>query len=118
MTRVYLSCEANGPGGELISMAMVTDRGAEWYQVVYAPDMVHGHEWVWVNVVPFLGQLAIERKAFLFSLEAFLREFDQCTIIADWPADFAHLSNCMADIGAMCGFRMPIECDMKLLHSG
>lgn len=118
MTRVFLDTKYNGQGGQLISMALVTEHGEEWYQVAWAPDLIHCDTWVWTHVVPFLGQTAIPRKEFLFSLEAFLKPLNGCEIIADWPADFAHLSECMAAIGWSGGRHMPIECNMRLMYSG
>lgn len=118
MTRAYIDTEFNGLGGELISMAIITDRGEEWYQVRHVPKRHSCDSWVWENVVPVLGQEAIGDKSFLASLEAFLRPLDRCRFIADWPADFEHLSACMTRIGAMSGYRMPIECTMRLLRSG
>ena len=118
MTRAYIDTEYNGLGGELISMAIVTDVGEEWYQVRQVPKRAGCDSWVWENVVPVLGQEAVGDKSFLASLEAFLKPLDRCRFIADWPADFEHLSACMTRIGAMSGYRMPIECTMRLLRSG
>lgn len=44
--RIYVDCEFNGFGGELMSMALVAEDGREWYNVLPLPrdiePWVHG----------------------------------------------------------------------------
>lgn len=112
--RLYLDTEFNGFGGELISLALVSEDGREWYEVLPVPRIPH--PWVQEHVIPKIGKLPIEGWEFRESLCAFLRQFDGAEIIADWPADFEHLCNHMTGIGAELGCRLAIECRMTLLR--
>jgi hypothetical protein len=38
MTRIAVDCEFNSFGGQLISMALVTEHGDEWYMQLELPD--------------------------------------------------------------------------------
>ena len=85
---LFLDCEYNEFKGELISMALVTEDGREWYEVV--PCKNPG-KWVAEHVIPILGKPALPSTAMLTSsLFMFLRQFDAVHIIADWPEDIAH----------------------------
>jgi hypothetical protein len=112
-SRLYMDCEFNALGGQLISMALVSTRGEEWYQSLGVPEDCD--PWVRENVIPVLGIAPVSEKAFLTSLEAFLGPLGGCEIFADWPADFEHLCACMSKIGARNGYRVPIECDLRLI---
>jgi hypothetical protein len=114
--RLYLDTEFNGFGGELISMALVSDAGHEWYQVrkmTGAPC-----EWVSENVIPKLDKLPLESHEFRASFQAFISRFDGCEIIADWPADFEHFCDLLTGIGAEAGYSIPMECTMRLIRGG
>lgn len=91
--RLYLDCEFNGFGGELISMALVSDSGREWYAVLPEPRV--WNEWVHANVLPVLSSLkptiyANSREEFRVSLQAFLSHFSNPIIVADWYTDLVH----------------------------
>jgi hypothetical protein len=86
--RLYLDTEFNGLGGELLSMAIVSDDGQEFYEVLPAEQFYDG--WVEVNVVPKFDKLPIDRTMFRHMLHNWLRQFDNPEIIADWHADFIH----------------------------
>lgn len=118
--RLFLDTEFNGFGCELISLAIVSEDGREWYGVLPLPFEIH--PWVQEHVVPFLD---IEDKFFLYdqfsfqqSLAKFLVHFPDAEIIADWPADFEHLCYMMSYSGQMTGWRIPINCTMRLINSG
>lgn len=51
--KIYLDTEFNGLGGELISLALVSEDGREWYESLPLPPLLD--EWVGANVVPLLG---------------------------------------------------------------
>lgn len=116
--KVFLDTEFNGFGRELISMALVTEMGNEFYEVCPLPE--YGWDkWVFENVYPVLNQSPVTAQQFTHRLEAFLRTYcNGATIIADWPADFQYLCEQMAIIGKNCLFNMPIECRMELIVSG
>lgn len=87
---IYIDCEFNGFGGELISMALVDEEGREFYGVLgiegeYDP-------WVKQNVVPILNQDAESYKSFQNRLEQWLAFYGLGTmvIIADWPDDIRY----------------------------
>jgi hypothetical protein len=85
---LYLDCEFNEFKGELISMALVSEDGREWYEVI--PCLKPG-PWVAQNVMPILGQFPLADKAMLTSsLYKFLRQFDAIHVVADWPEDIKH----------------------------
>lgn len=88
MTRLFIDTEFNGFGGELMSLALVSDDGREWYEVLPEPRTFN--EWVYENVFPILNKEPIASKEFRDSLTAFLRQFDQPTIYADWYTDLMH----------------------------
>jgi hypothetical protein len=85
--RLYIDTEFNGFGGQLMSMALVSDDGREWYQVLPLPANIEG--WVAVNVVPILGKAPMKHDEFRLSLRVFLSQFDNPTICADWYTDIA-----------------------------
>lgn len=114
--KLFLDTEFNGLGGDLISMALVSDRGAEWYCVVSEPRVWDA--WAYENVFPHLGEEPVGVKAFEHSLEAFLLEADGAEIYADWPADFGHLSDALTAISARRGYRLLLTCSMHLIESG
>ena len=86
--KIYLDTEFNGFAGELLSMALVAEDGSEWYEVL-APEKPLD-AWVFDNVAPKFGKNPIAKDDFRKSLHAFLKHFDNPTIIADWHADFVH----------------------------
>jgi len=85
--RLYLDCEFNGWGGQLISMALCSAGGRYFYEVLACPDPV---EWVAENVMPVLAREAISQEEFTQKLQAFLCRFSTCDIFADWPDDIAY----------------------------
>lgn len=98
MGRLYLDCEFNGHGGDLISLAIADPNGKNWYGVLPLPSVVH--PWVAAHVVPYLfsvpsqqfgGEQAIEPALFRMSLHEYLLSRSGSIIYADWPGDFAHL---------------------------
>ncbi len=113
--RVYLDCEFNGFGGELITMAFVADDGCEWYRACQEPRV--WNQWVYENVFPVLGDVEfIGRNAFSTDLHEFLKSCDGCEFIADHPADLKHLADWMDEISSRNNFVIPIECTMTLLR--
>ena len=92
--RIFVDCEFNGFGGELISMALVPedDDVQPWYEVRQLPEgnSFAWDKWVWDNVVPYLCKRAIGRDEFRASAIAWLQQFDNPTIIADWYTDLIH----------------------------
>lgn len=86
---LFLDCEFNGFGGELISMALVDEHGQYFYEVLNCADPV---AWVQQHVLPITNQAAISLEKFQDHLHDFLLQYDQIHIIADWPEDLALFS--------------------------
>lgn len=111
--RLFLDTEFNGAGGELISMALVSEEGHSWYEVLPEPRVWNA--WVFEHVFPCLLKTPVDRVYFVDSLGLFLRHFQDIEIIADWPADFEHLSSALAEYGARHDFSMPFEYRMRFV---
>ncbi len=88
-TKLFIDCEWNSYKGGLISLALVSDTGAEFYRVVDYSDMVID-PWVAQHVIPALHFPTTSRYAFQTDLGAFLCQFPAIHVIADWPEDIAH----------------------------
>lgn len=81
---IYIDCEWNGFGGELISMALVSKSGEEWYEELGCNNP---EPWVAKNVMPHLFKKAILKHEMQFSLRQYLKQFASVNIVADWPED-------------------------------
>lgn len=92
--KIFVDCEFNGFGGELISMAFVTEHGEQWYAVREYPKV--WDRWVSENVRPILHAEPIGKEAFRESAIAWLKQFDNPTIIADWYTDLVHFFSLFA----------------------
>lgn len=82
--RLFIDCEFNGFGGELISMALVAEDGQEFYEVLECKNPV---PWVEENVMPILGKEPVSIEQLQYRLANFLLKFDEIHVIADWPED-------------------------------
>lgn len=117
MKKIFLDTEFNGFGGELISLAMVASDGHEFYAVRAIPDQIH--PWVAEHVIPFLAIPGYDPEpspSFIHDFSMFIWRYPDCEIIADWPADFSHFCDLLSFKGRDDGFRIPIECTMRLLR--
>ena len=87
---IYIDTEFNEYKGELISLALVSENGKEWYGVRFcdAPGW-----WVKEHVMPFLHKEPERDSKLRESLSEFLEQFDSVHIISDWPGDIAHFCN-------------------------
>ena len=84
--KVFIDGEWNSYGGELISLALVSEDGRTFYEVLGCdnPD-----QWVAENVMPKLEKEPIPFVIFQLELAKYLMqfEFDSVHVIADWPED-------------------------------
>lgn len=112
MTRLFIDTEFNGFGGELISLAIVSEDGEQWYGVRSIPEDVE--PWVAENVIPVLHAEPIGREFFHASLRVFLEKFDRPTVYADWYTDLAHFFAAMAGKDHADSFSFP--CTAVLLE--
>ena len=96
--KIFIDCEYNGMGGQLISMALVPmdEKLVPFYKelVIYEPI----ESWVSENVIPHLSQFAFDhtysppcdRSQFQAHLMLYLNQFDKIHLIADWPDDIKY----------------------------
>jgi hypothetical protein len=87
MTPVYLDTEFNGFNGALISIALVSSTGDEFYEVLECLDPV---PWVAEHVIPFLEKDPISLDELQTKLQQFLFSVGEMTIVADWPDDISY----------------------------
>ena len=95
--RYYLDTEYNGMGGQLLSIALVPERGdEEFYAVLELTEPVH--DWVERHVMPYLRSVPpaldatpVSRAYAAHELERYLRADPDPEVVADWPEDLAHL---------------------------
>lgn len=112
---LYLDTEFNGHGGELISLALVSDRELDhFYGVLPLPDYVHS--WVKEHVIPKLNREPEPHDEFRMRLHHYLERHAGEEIIADWPDDFALLMRVMSGPDYERSWMVP--CDMRLVVSG
>jgi hypothetical protein len=97
--KMWLDCEFNGWNGELISMALVTADGHEFYEVLRCQEPV---EWVAKNVMPILGKAPVPKHIFTDNLQVFLCAYAELTIIADWPDDIAYFCKALITAPGEC----------------
>lgn len=85
---IFIDGEWNSYGGELISLALVSEDYRTFYEVLgcHNPD-----PWVAENVMPKLAKPWIVLQSLQEQLENFLSQFDSVHIIADWPEDIMWL---------------------------
>jgi hypothetical protein len=89
---LFLDCEFNEFKGALISLALVSENGREFYEVLDCPNP---GPWVKQNVIPILGKTPIRYGEFQHKLQAYLLQFDSINVIADWPEDIKHFCDCL-----------------------
>jgi len=87
MTKIYIDTEFNGFQGELISMALVSVNGYEFYEVLECKDPT---PWVAEHVIPYLEKEPVTMDVFQSKLMLFLDYHKQITIVADWPDDIKY----------------------------
>ena len=112
---LYLDTEFNGHGGELMSLALVSDKhGNHFYGVLPLPERLH--PWVSEYVVPLLDLAPEPVAEFRMRLHHFLEKHSGEEIVADWPDDFALLMRVMSGPDYEQSWMVP--CDMRLIASG
>lgn len=102
---LYLDCEWNGPGGQLLSMALVSAAGDEFYEVLTLIEPLH--PWVEANVLPVLGKEGVDERDFRTSLARFLMSLEgPLDIVADYPEDLRHFLRALMVSDAEMTFRV------------
>lgn len=85
--RIWLDCEFNEFGGQLISMALVAEDGCNWY---YSLPCTNPGPWVAEHVMPVLKSQPVDRRNFTLLLERWLSQFGSIHVVADWPEDISY----------------------------
>jgi hypothetical protein len=85
--KIFIDTEFNEFQGELISMALVTLSGYEFYEVL---ECKNPGPWVTEHVMPILGKKPVTKEVFVEKLQYFLSHYDSISIIADWPDDIRY----------------------------
>lgn len=114
--KLYVDCEFNGFGGELISMALVGEDGREWYALLPEPRIWDA--WCYDHVFPMVGKLkptiyCNSREEFRVALRAFLDQYVNPTIVADWYVDLVHFFSAFG--GRDHSESMPVNCRAELV---
>ncbi len=98
--RYYLDTEFNSFGGELISLGLVREDGAQLYIVYELPEKID--LWVATNVIPFLYKVPdtktkddimvgpVDPQTGANFLAQFLKGDETPVIITDWPDDIRY----------------------------
>lgn len=110
---IWIDCEFNEFGGDLISMALVADDGQEFYEVLNLEKDYNYGSWVFANVVPWLNKDPITKQLFQQKLWAFINQWEEVHIIADWPDDIKYF--CMSLItGPGMSMNTPLKLTMQI----
>ncbi|WP_271079185.1 3'-5' exoribonuclease [Aurantiacibacter sp. MUD61] len=89
--RYFIDTEFNGTGGQLLSIALVREDGAHFYEVLHAHELIV--PWVKEHVAPHFGQEPIARLQVVKKMQKFLRkDAGPHVFIADWPEDLVHFN--------------------------
>ncbi|HEX9807737.1 MAG TPA: hypothetical protein VGA34_12670 [Alteraurantiacibacter sp.] len=111
--RYYIDTEFNGSGGQLLSIALVREDGAHFYEALHAHELIV--PWVKEHVLPILDREPTDRASAVKRLQKFLRkDAGPHIFVADWPEDLAHFCNMlMRDHGKR---NDPLQFACLLLH--
>lgn len=117
---LFLDCEFNGHNGHLISIAMVADDGDEFYEVVAGVQYKDTIPWVRINVLPKLEKEGVGMDVLEGKLQDFLRKHAGETVIADSPADFRYLMDCLHKVDEATGqyYYLNLAINMQFAPSG
>lgn len=87
---LVIDCEFNGLGGQLISMALVPVNST--VEPFYTELFINQHidDWVARHVVDKLDGDPRTLAEFQSTLETYLGQWEQVTIVADWPDDISY----------------------------
>lgn len=107
MKTIYIDTEFNGFGGQLISLALVSESGEEFYEVLECNEVPH--PWVAEHVVPFLEKEPVDRGTFQNKLQHFLYGYRKIKIVADWPDDIKYFCESLIVSPGVAISHPPIE---------
>lgn len=87
--RLWIDTEFNYFGGQLLSMALVSQLRTIFYVEMEVVEEIH--PWVAEHVMPHIENPICTHPLLTSQLEGFLNLFDEVEIIADWPDDIKYL---------------------------
>jgi hypothetical protein len=111
--KLWIDCEFNEFGGDLISMALVAEDGQEFYEVLNLENDEKYGSWVYFNVVPYLNKDPITKEAFQRKLWQFINQWDEIHIIADWPDDIKYFCDSLIT-GPGMALNTPLNLTMQI----
>ena len=97
MKNLFLDCEFNGFGGELLSMGIVDDENRIFYEILHY-DNINYDPWVRYNVLPIMNpdhskiyREPIPYKLFQQKLQDYLGFYTEgFNLVVDWPDDIKY----------------------------
>ena len=111
--KLWIDCEFNEFGGDLISMALVAEDRQEFYEVLNLENDEKYGSWVFANVVPWLNKDPITKQEFQQKLWMFINQWEEVHIVADWPDDIKYF--CMSLItGPGMSMNTPLKLTMQI----
>lgn len=99
--KFFIDTEFNEFQGELISLALVAEDGAAFYEVLNCSDP---GPWVAKHVIPVLNKDPVDIVTFQRKLRDFLKQYtgQEIHIIADWPDDIRYFCQTLIVGPGMC----------------
>lgn len=125
--KIFIDCEYNGMGGQLLSMALVPINYDQSKDYFYEELLVHEplQEWVLENVVPKLEMtrglfsrldcpegLGM-RPYFQNKLACWLYMYDKVELIADWPDDIKYFCDMLITGPGRCMTTPPLNIEIR-----
>jgi len=88
--KLFLDCEFNGFGGQLLSLALVPEDGSEeFYKEISFSGQLD--PWVREHVYPYFILSPCTYYELQKNLAEYLWKKGECIIVADWPDDIKYL---------------------------
>lgn len=125
--RLYLDTEFNGFGGDLISMALISEPvqqhpmlrhlGDTTNRQFYSARLINGpiNPWVKEHVMPVLEVTPLMPSLFKKEFHEWIRQFKNPEIVCDWHADAEHFCRLLA--GEDYGSSLDFECRITILKT-
>tara|TARA_B100000929_G_scaffold249264_1_gene208549 strand:- start:728 stop:1171 length:444 start_codon:yes stop_codon:yes gene_type:complete len=89
--KLFIDCEFNSAGGQLLSMALVGADCDEFYAEIPLSNKEPVNGWVKDNVLPLMEfENPLPLDVFQRELEHFLNQYEAVHVIADWPEDIKY----------------------------
>lgn len=110
LDRLFIDCEFNSTDGGLISMALVSLDGKEFYEVVDCGEEID--PWVAENVMPILNKDPISFEDFQVKLKDYLSNFNNPFVMADYVDDIKYFMEAMITGPGKWFMIQPLRCEV------